>query len=259
MVKVLLMIIIVAILMEDGSSIKKSEEERKEDEKLAELVNATLAEEEKKRQEEKEKKEDGTKKKEEGAKEKENKGSSVTVGEDEASSNHTSGCPEFRPCAPCGPCPEEKTCKECPVEKTCKECPVEKPCLPCRPCGPGPVDNSTREDQDLPPSVVCPGANEASLSVPVAMAIGAIASLLVTGVATALGLLLRYVPPTVSGFLILTIIVVIWYLCSQYPETARELGGRAVAVLREAALALSHRVVATLRRYQEQVKSNLFL
>ncbi len=96
----------------------------------------------------------------------------------------------------------------------------------------------------------------------VAMAVGAVAGLLVTGVATALGLLLRYVPPTVSGFLILAIIVVIWYLCSQYPEAAREIGGRVVETLREAASTLSHRVVEALRHHNNQVgfsaKPNLF-
>jgi hypothetical protein len=253
MFKTLLIVLVFAVLMEDSLSIKKTAKEEKEDREVAEKVNATLAaEEEKKRKED-----EDEKKKEEGAKEKEDKGSSVTVGEDEASSNHTSGCPEFRPCAPCGPCPEEKPChpcRECPKEKLCPEekgCPEEKPCLPCRPCGPCPpcpVGNSTVE----PPSTSeCP--EPSSMTVPVAMAIGACASLLFTGVATALGLLLRYVPPTVSGFLILAIIVVIWYLCSQYPETARELGGRAATLLREAAVALGHRVMAAIQRHQEQV------
>jgi hypothetical protein len=257
--KTLLIIVIFAILMEDSTSTRKTEEERKEDEEVAKAVNRTLAEEEKKRKEE----EDEAKKKEEGAKEKEDKGSSVKVGEDEASSNHTSGCPVFRPCAPCGPFPEEKPCQECPKEKLCPEekgCPEEKPCLPCRPCGPCPpcpVGNSTVE----PPSTSeCP--EPSSMTVPVAMAIGACASLLVTGVATALGLLLRYVPPTVSGFLILATIIIIWYLCSHYPETAREIGGRAANLLREAAVALGHRVTEAIRRHQEQVgvptEPNLF-
>ncbi len=91
------------------------------------------------------------------------------------------------------------------------------------------------------------------MTVPVALLVGACAGLLITGVATAIGLLLRYVPPTVSGFLFLAIFIVIWYLCSQYPDTARELGGRAVAVLREAALALNHRVMAAIQRHADQV------
>ncbi len=81
------------------------------------------------------------------------------------------------------------------------------------------------------------------MSVPVAMLVGACASLLVTGVATAIGLLLRYVQPTISGLLIIAILILVWYLSSQYPDTARELGARAATLLREAATALSHRVM----------------
>jgi hypothetical protein len=44
-----------------------------------------------------------------------------------------------------------------------------------------------------------------------------------------------------------------WYLCSQYPETARELGGRATTLLREAVVALGHRVMEAIRHHQEQV------
>ncbi len=91
------------------------------------------------------------------------------------------------------------------------------------------------------------------MSVPVAMLVGACASLLVTGVATAIGLLLRYVQPTISGLLIIAILILVWYLSSQYPETARELGGRAANLLREAAVALGHRVMEAVRRHQEQV------
>ncbi len=91
------------------------------------------------------------------------------------------------------------------------------------------------------------------MSVPEAMAVGAVAGLLVTGLATTIGLLLRYVPPIVSGFIFVAAIVIIWYLCSHYPETAREIGGRAAALLREAATALSHRVMAALQRQADQV------
>ncbi len=77
------------------------------------------------------------------------------------------------------------------------------------------------------------------MTVPVAMVVGAVVSLFVTGVAAAIDLLLRYVPPIVSGILFLAVIILIWYLSSQYPETARELGGRVVATLREATIALA--------------------
>jgi hypothetical protein len=87
----------------------------------------------------------------------------------------------------------------------------------------------------------------------VAVAVGASAALLTVGVATGVGLLLRYVPPIVSGFLFLATVVILWYLCSQYPETARELGGRAMGILREASVALGHRIMAAVQRHQDQV------
>ncbi len=90
------------------------------------------------------------------------------------------------------------------------------------------------------------------MTVPVAMAVGAAATLLATGVAAVLGLLFRYVPPLVSGFLFLTIVIMVWFLSSRYPEVARETGGRLMTILREATVALGHRIMETLR-HQEQV------
>jgi hypothetical protein len=86
-----------------------------------------------------------------------------------------------------------------------------------------------------------------------AVAVGAAAALLATGVATIIGLVVRYVPPTISGFVLVAIIVLVWYLSSRYPETARELGGRAVFILREATMALGQRVMAAIQRHTEQV------
>ncbi len=95
------------------------------------------------------------------------------------------------------------------------------------------------------------------------MAVGAVTGILVTGLAANVGLILRYVPPVASGFLFLATIIIVWYLCSQYPETARELGSRAANLLREAAVTLGHRVMEALRHHQEQVsvpiKPYLFL
>ncbi len=91
------------------------------------------------------------------------------------------------------------------------------------------------------------------MTVPVALAVGAMASLLVAGVATGVGLLLRYVPPMVSGLFFISIIIMVWYLSSQYPETARDLGGRVVATLREATIALGHRVMEAIRHHNDQV------
>jgi hypothetical protein len=69
----------------------------------------------------------------------------------------------------------------------------------------------------------------------------------------ALGLLLRYVSPFVSGFLFISLVAITWYLSSHYPETARDLGGRVVATLREATVALGHRVVEAIQRHNDQV------
>ncbi len=87
----------------------------------------------------------------------------------------------------------------------------------------------------------------------VAVAVGASAALLAVGAATGVGLLLRYVPPVVSGFLFVATVIIVWYLCSHYPEAAREMGERVVAVLREATLTLSNRVMAVIRHHNEQV------
>ncbi len=91
------------------------------------------------------------------------------------------------------------------------------------------------------------------MTVPVAVAVGVVATLLATGVAALIGILLRYVSPIVSGFIFVATIVIIWYLCSHYPETARELGGWAATLLREAATALGNRIVEALRHHNEQV------
>ncbi len=101
------------------------------------------------------------------------------------------------------------------------------------------------------------------MSVPVALVVGASAGVLVTGVATIIGLLLRYTSPIFSGLHFVTLVVLTWYLSSHYPETARELGGRAWTALQEATVTLGHRVVEAIQRHNEQVglltSPNLFL
>jgi hypothetical protein len=248
--KTILLFLVIAILMDDGTSIRKTDEEKREEKELAELVNKTLAEEKKKEDEEKkkgqldqEKKEDEAKKKK--IKEESSEGSGGVEGRDEAlpSSNTTClVCPEVQDCpvANCSgqgeACPEVKPCPKC---KDPEECP---PVLPC------PVVNRTS------PSVPdgCPDRVQA-MTVPVAMAVGAGAALLVTGVATVIGLVIRYVPPIVSGFIFISTVIIVWYLSSQYPETARELGGRAWTILQEATRALGQRIVEAIRHHNEQV------
>jgi hypothetical protein len=251
-IKVILILVIIAVLLEDGSSIKKTEEEKKEEEEIAKAVNRTLAVEKRKEDEEKKKLgQEKSKKEVKNGEEDKSERDQKQDRQDEAclpvnvtcsKQGECDPCPEVGQCPPCGPCPKERECSPC------EECPEEKP---CRPCGPCPVGNSTRGGQELPTPPSCP--EPSTMTVPVAMAVGACASLLLTGVATAIGLLLRYVQPTISGLLLIAIFILVWYLSSQYPDTARELGGRAVNLLREAAVAVSHRVMEAIRRHQEQV------
>jgi hypothetical protein len=254
-----LIIMVILILMEDGSSIQKTVEEEREDEEVAKAVNRTLAEEEKRKEEEDEaKRKKGKEIKQKGKKE---------SGEDEASPTFNCSCPLVKPCQKC---PEEPDCpscedcpqpKECPAQEICPEivpchpceecgpCPEIRPCKPCRPCGPCPVVNYT----ETTPSI-CHCSEEAmGMTVPVALLVGVCAGGLLTGAAAVLGLVIQYFSPLECGFVFLATIIIVWYFSSQYPETARELGGRAATLLREAATALSHRVMEALRHHHEQV------
>ncbi len=243
--------------MDDSTSIrKKSVEEEKVDEELAKAVNRTLAEEEKKKEEDERKKRDEKKKTTNGVKDHKEKRTDIEEqmgqGEDCPSANLT--CPEVKPCPEFEPCPEIKPCPPC---EECGSCPEVDPCQPCGPCPPihcQPCPVVNRTNLSVPDG--CPEAG--GMTIPVAMAVGAIASLLVTGVATAIGLLLRYTSPIFSGLLFIFIVVLTWYRSSHYPETARELGGRVVATLREATMALSHRVLEAIRHH-DQVGSPIFL
>jgi hypothetical protein len=260
MVKVLLIFILVAILMEDGSSIRKTAEEVKEDEEVAKAVNRTLAEEEKKKEEEERKKRDEKKKTTDKVTDNKEKRTDTEkqVGQDEDCPACNFTCPEVEMCRPCEKCEDSVSCPdpvECPKGKDCPQCPSCKPCDPCGPCPPVkpcPGTNSTL----TPPN---PGCQESSgMSTPVAMAGGAVASLMITGAVAAFGLLLRYAPPFVSGSLFLISVALTWYLSSRYPETARELGGQAWAALQEATLALGHRVMEAIQRHHEQVGFSCF-
>jgi hypothetical protein len=261
--KAIVIFLVIAILMEDGSSMrKKTEEEEKEEKEIAERVNATLAEEEEKErleEEEKKKRQDQEKKRKGTGKEKE---------QDEACPTLNQTCPEQKPCPEVTKCPEKELCpvcpevKECPPFEECRPCPKVRecvrcpemdPCVPCEECPPrkecGPSQSNHTDVQTPGPG--CPDPSD--MSVPVALAVGACAGVLVTGVAAIIGIVLRYFSPLECGFLVLAVIIFVWYLSSQYPETARELGGRAATLLREAAAALSHRIVDAIRHHNEQV------
>ncbi len=233
--------------------MRKSEEERKEDEELAREVNRTLAEE--KREEDEEKKRNEKKKETKTQDERKVNEDVKGKDKDEACPPLNFTCPTVEPCPEvqdcpdcpsvrCNPCPETKDCVPCPEERTCPPC---EDCGPCSPCGPCPRLNRT----STPDVRGCPESG--GLPTLVAMVIGAIISLVATGIAAVVGLLLRYVPPIVSGFLFLAIILMVWFFSSRYPATAREIGGRVVVTLREAAIALGHRVVEAIQRHNEQV------
>jgi hypothetical protein len=246
MVKVLLVFLVIAILMEDGTSIRKTEEEVKEDEEVAKAVNRTLAEEEKKKKEE----EDQEKKKTKDVERREKQDEAC------ATPNITCECPEVEHCSPCKHCPEQEECvpcQDCPPVKECGPCPTVRPCKPCLPVDCHPCSPHPNLTVSSPSTCQCPEGQDLAMTIPVAMAVGAAASLLVVGVATAVGLVIRYVSPMFSGLLFISIIVLTWYLSSHYPGTARELGGRAATLLREAATALSHRIMAAIRHHDDQV------
>jgi hypothetical protein len=260
MVKVLTILLVIVVLMEDSASIKKSADEVKEDEEVQRAVNATLAAEEEKRRKEDE---DEAKRKKEEDRKKREKQDQIKKEKDRDEAGlcpAADPCPEVGQCPPCEICPEIRPCQPCrkcpdPVEcGPCQECPPIE-CGPCPPihCQPCPGTNTTRSHQECPDQPACPEASAGGMSIPVAMAVGAAATLLVTGVATTIGLLLRYTSPIESGFIFLAALIFMWYLSSHHPEVARELGGRAVAVLREATAALSHRITEAIRHHQEQV------
>jgi hypothetical protein len=260
--KALLILVVVAVLMEDGSSIKKTAEEEKEDEEVARAVNKTLAEEEKKRQEEEDEKkrqEDEKKKmKTKDEKKKTDSGSgTIAKKEDEASPSNVT-CPVIRECESCPDTPSCPPCERCPEvpgpqhNVTCRNTTVTRVITVNQTCpiSPSCPENNNTQSSSIPD---CPEVAEVTMSVPVAMLVGACASLLVTGMATAIGLLLRYVDPIVSGFFFVATVVLIWYFSSRYPETARDLGARAATLLGEAATALSHRIMEALRHHNNQV------
>jgi hypothetical protein len=264
--KTLLIVLVFAVLLEDSASIKKTVEEEREDREIAEAVNKTLAEEEKRREEDEKKKKldqeeskkkdrDGKNKKEDQDKKKDMEDKSEACPPANTSCPIVEPCPKVKECGPCevceppGDCPPEKEYGPC---EPSEDCPPVKECGPCPPiyCHPCPVSNIT---ETAPSICQCPEGSGV-MTVPVAVAVGVVATLLATGVAALIGILLRYVSPIASGFIFVATIIIIWYLCSHYPETARELGGRVASLLREAAVALGHRVMETIR-HRDQVCS----
>ncbi len=126
-------------------------------------------------------------------------------------------------------------CRSCPGVK-CSPCEEFLPCVPV-PCEP--------VDQHSPPGTGDSGATP--MSVPVALAVGATASLLAVGLVAGVGIILRYLPSFISGLILVVAVILIWYLSSHYPATARQLGQRALDLMREASTTLVNRAMAALR------------
>jgi hypothetical protein len=88
------------------------------------------------------------------------------------------------------------------------------------------------------------------------MLVGAAATLLVLLLATAAGLILRYMPVVFSGLFVIMLVAVVWYLSSKYPGAARRLGARVWDALRSGASAIVERLF---RRNHPEVSVNLRL
>jgi hypothetical protein len=94
-----------------------------------------------------------------------------------------------------------------------------------------------------------------ALSTPMAILVGAVATILVCALAAAIGIILRYMPILMSGLLVLTAIAVVWYYSSTQPAAARECGRRLWTFLRDAATSVVDRVF----RRNPQVRVHLIL
>jgi hypothetical protein len=139
-----------------------------------------------------------------------------------------------------------RTSDECPV---CPDPSQPKECAPCLECPPPPISDdcgSTTSRGDL-------GGISPSFATAEAILVGAAATLIVLALAAAVAIILRYLESFTSGLLIITIIVLVWYCSSMYPEAARRLGARAWGALRDAAHSIVDRV---LRRHHPEVKNS---
>jgi hypothetical protein len=136
----------------------------------------------------------------------------------------------------------EPPCRPTLVPRECPACPPSTTSAPApQLCGPG----STGGDS----------LAVASLSTPMAVLVGAVATLLVCVLAVAVGIIIRYIPIFVSGLLVLAAIVLVWYYSSTQPAAARECGQRLWVFLRDAATSVVDRVF----RRNPQVRVHLIL
>ncbi len=168
------------------------------------------------------------------------------------------------PCKPAGPC-EPVPCKPSGSNRLCKPCRPVKPwegAVPCKPVACEPVACTPVRCQAVPCSPVdCPAppaiGGEMAMTVPVALAVGAAASVLALGVVAFVGFVIRYLPVYISGTVFVGSILLTCYLSSRYPASARELGQRVLGAVREAATSVVDRATRALTRHLPQVSSCL--
>jgi hypothetical protein len=120
-------------------------------------------------------------------------------------------------------------------------------CSPCQPCP------TVAPPVGCDPEVTGTGAS-AAMTLPVAVMVGAIGSLLAMALVAVVGLVLRYAPIFISGSLFVGTIIIVWYLCSKYPAVARDLGTRVIELAREATHSLADRVLGALRSQREVIQ-----
>ncbi len=88
-----------------------------------------------------------------------------------------------------------------------------------------------------------------------AFLVGVATTLLMLVLAVIIGVIIRYLPLVVTGFLILSSLCMVWYFSSRYPESARRLGARVWAALRSAATSIVDRVLG---RSRPEVECKLY-
>jgi hypothetical protein len=123
---------------------------------------------------------------------------------------------------------------ECPV---CPDCPSPRECTPSQespPCNPG---------SGGPIPGVDAGGHTDVVEIPMAFLMGAAATLLMLILAVVVGAIIRYLPLIASGFLVLILLCLVWYLSSKFPEAARGLGARIWESLRSGVSAVVDRLL----------------
>jgi hypothetical protein len=141
-------------------------------------------------------------------------------------------------------------CPVCPDVLPPEEC---GPCRECPPCGvtPGSSDGGGSCHPDSPSSGT--SAFSGLVDSPASFAVGAAAVLLILAVVVLISLVVRYIPIILSGVFVLSLMCVVGYCSSKYPESARRLGTRVWEALRSGVTAVVDRL---LRRNHSEVSVN---